>query len=146
VNGHPVHDPAEMKFRMAMVPLGAPADFSILRRGAAQTIHVAAAAPPDVPPRNETRITGYNPLSGVRVANINPAVAVELGITQEEGVVVTDTSTAQLRVVSPGDIIENVNGQAVKTVAALKSALAPTGQGWSIVISRDGQKRQIVIR
>lgn len=150
VNGHLVVDPNEMKFRMAMVPIGTSADFTILRKGAQQVIHVISEGPPDVPPREETVITGYNPLAGVKVANINPAVTVELGMTRlginaDGGVVVVGTEGTP-SVVSRGDVIVSINKYPVKSVAELKKVLQNTRRGWDMVISRDGQKREILIR
>ena len=147
VNGHAVHDPAEMKFRMAMVPLGSSADFGILRKGAEQVIHVPAMGAPDIPPRDETVMSGYTPLNGVRVANINPAVALDLGIKDESGVAVTGIEGAALHLLAPGDVIASVNRHDIKTVDDLKKTLASNDMnGWVLVISRGGQKRQIMIR
>ncbi len=150
VNGHLVQDPNEMKFRMAMVPVGTAADFTIQRKGAEQVIHVMAETPPDTPPRDETVINGYNPLAGVRVANINPAVTVELGMTRlgvnaDTGVVVVGTEGSP-SVVGRGDVIVSVNRYPIKSVAELKKVLESTRRGWDMVISRDGQQREILIR
>ena len=146
IGGHAVHDPGELKFRMAMVPLGKPADFTVERHGAERTLQVAAIAPPDTPPRDETLLSGNNPLNGVRVANVNPAVAVQLGLTIDSGVVVTATDHAVIGLCSPGDLILAINGQPVQTVRQLQAALAGGQGGWQIVLSHNGEKRQITIR
>lgn len=88
VNGRPIRDPAEMRFRMATVPIGAEATFDVMRGGKPRVIKVKAMAAPEEPPRDETSLSGRHPLSGATVANINPAVATELALTEERGVVV----------------------------------------------------------
>jgi serine protease Do len=150
VNGHTIRDSAEAKFRMATVPLGQKAKFEILRKGKPMTFEVEAIAPPDIPPRQETPLTGQHPLSGATIANINPAVMVEQGLnTAETGVVVVDTQagTYGARVVSEGDIIAAINGQEINTVSDAKAALARgTACGWSLAVKRQGQILQLVIR
>ncbi|MBI4030299.1 MAG: Do family serine endopeptidase [Proteobacteria bacterium] len=148
VNGKPVREAAEMKFRIATVPIGASADFEIMRDGNVSTINVAAAAPPDNPPRDETLLSGNHPFAGATVSNINPAVSVELGFREEEGVAVTKVGvqSAAARIVAPGEVIISVNGEAVMNVKELQKTLKRPAAAWQLVISNDGRKRQIVIR
>lgn len=149
VNGRAVRDPSEMKFRMATVPLGSSADFEILRKGRKEILKVTAARPPDDPPRQETALSGRHLFDGVTVANINPAVAVELGIREESGVVImkVDARAVGVRFVRPGDIILGFNGLEIKTVDELQRALKKSAPaGWQITLSRGGQVRQVVIR
>lgn len=150
LNGKPVREPAEMRFRMATVPLGEDATFVVMRRGAEQTIKVKAIAPPDVPPRNDTVLAGNTPLSGATIANVNPVVAVELGINDDNGVAVinVDRRSHAARFVAPGDMVLSVNGRKVTDVEQLLK-LMETGSGvngWNLVLSREGRKRQIVVR
>src|SRR5690606_32924049 len=94
VNGRAIQDPSEMKFRMATVPLGDVAKVEVLRSGKKHLFDVEAIAPPDEPPRNETPLAGRHMLSGAVIGNMNPAVAVELGMAGEadEGVIVMKTA------------------------------------------------------
>ena len=149
VNGKTVREPAEMKFRMATVPIGSQADFEILRDGVKQVIHVAAIAPPEDPPRQETDLTGNHPFNGVSVANISPAVAVELGVSEEEGVVVTAVEKRRygISIVRPGDVIDTVNGMKIATVGSLKKALERSSpDGWQLILLRDGRTHQVILR
>ena len=151
VNGKPVREPADMKFRMATVPLGSEAEFEVLRKEKTVTLHVAAIAPPDDPPREETLLSGNHPLSGATVANINPTVAVELGLGGEEsGVVVVsvDRRGQAVRIVSPGEIIIGVNGMEIKDVGNLQKALkrGSVNGVWQIVLSSGGRQRQVIVR
>ncbi|MCB9989849.1 MAG: Do family serine endopeptidase [Rhodospirillales bacterium] len=148
INEREIREPAEMKFRMATIPLGEKARFKILQNGREKTIHVTAMAPPDDPPRDETTLDGAHPLNGVSVANINPAVAVESGIREENGVVVlaVPRRSAAIRVTAPGDIIVSINGDTINTVKDLEKTLRRRSESWSFVLFRDGQQRQVILR
>lgn len=151
INGKAVRDPAEMKFRMATLPLGSKADYIVLRKGKQMNFTVTAMTPPDDPPRDQTVLEGRSPLTGITVANLNPAVAVELGLKADDqgGVVVMDAGNRDgfIQIVVAGDMILGVNGKKIETVKDLKKALAaPSPQGWAFVLSRNGQVRQIVVR
>lgn len=151
INGKEVHDPAEMKFRLATLPLGEEATLDVLRKGEPMSFKVKAMAPPDSPPRDALKIEGKNPLNGARVANINPAVAVELSLHNEaEGVVVTDVANDRTasRLLQPGDIIVAINDTVIKTVKDFRVAMdkAEKANVFAVTIDRGGQKTQIVIR
>jgi serine protease Do len=149
MNGKPIRDPGEMKFRMATVALGSDANVGLLRKGETLTVTLKTMAAPDDPPREETTLN-LPPFAGITVSNINPAVASEIeGLAPDaEGVVVARMENSGMgRFMAPGDIITQVNGAAVKTVSGLKRILEkPAGMGWAIVINRHGQIQQIMIR
>jgi len=149
VNGRDVRDPAEMKFRMATVPIGDQAVFTINRRGQSRDLKVAAIAPPDDPPRRETALKGFHPLDGATVGLINPAVEVELGIGESVGVVVlsVEPGSSATRLVRPGDIIAAVNGKNIENIDNLTQILsAGSGRGWDLILSRGGSQRRLSIR
>jgi serine protease Do len=151
INGRDVHDTAELKFRLATLPLGNEAVIDVLRRGEKKTFSVVAMAPPDYPPRNETRIDGDNPLSGAIVAYVNPALAVELNLSNDiEGVVVTDVSNGRRasRLLQPGDLILAINNQEITNIDDFKRHMkdAERAAGFAVLIDRGGRKTQIVIR
>lgn len=149
LDGHPVRNPAEMKFRWAMAPIGSSVEFIVQRKGNEDTVSVQAMLPPDNPPRNETTLDGRNPLSGATIANINPAVCYELGLDENaEGVVVVrvDRRTRASQLVGSGDILQSVNGLPIKDVGDVEGALENRGRGINIVVNSHGQTRQILIR
>lgn len=149
VNGKEIRDPSEMKFRMATVPLGQKADVEVIRKGKRSSHRVLAMAPPDEPPRRETFLEGAYPLNGATIANLNPAVSVELGLAgEEEGVVILKVSRRSYagRVVDPGDILLKINSYEIKDVSDVKRALKESSQGFSMIINSRGRIRRIVIR
>lgn len=150
-NGKQVRDPAEMRFRHATVPMGQDADLEYLREGKTRKATITSITPPESPARDERVLEGPHPLNGVQVSNLNPAVAVEIGITSHQsGVVVTATNprSSSYRVVRPGDIILAVNDDEIEDVKDLEREMKQGGRkgGWAMLIERGGRKTQIVIR
>ena len=138
-----------MKFRMATIPIGDKATFEILQKGKKKSIYVAAVAPVDIPPRHEKTLTGAHPLNGATISNINPAVAIETGIHEEEGVVIVKVSSQSQarRIVAPGDIILTLNGKAIKNVRMLEKEMQNNrNTSWFFVLSRNGIQRQVILR
>lgn len=151
VNGREIRDPSEMKFRMATIPIGESAEVSVTRAGKELNFNVKAIAPPEDPPREETKLEGQHILNGVTVANLNPAVEIELGITNsgEEAVVVLKVPRRSYaaRFVSPGDLILELNGKEVEDVDDIQRALKrSSGQSYSLVINSNGRIQQIRVR
>ena len=149
VNGHTIHDAAEMKFRMATVPVGESAKLEILRDGKTQILTVQALPPPDDPPRQETTLKGRHMLNGVTIANLNPAVAAELDYTgAEQGVVVLRVpQNMRQRFISPADIILEINGVKIQTVTDVVKVLeSRSPQGYAITTLSQGRINRIVMR
>ncbi len=144
VNGLPVDNPNELKFRIATLELDSVAELSVLRRGAEVTLEMPLEVAPELPARDESVIKGRNPFSGTKVANMNPALADELGVdTLGEGVVVLAVardSLARRTRLKAGDYIVEVNGQAINSVERLKEVLraGERSRDWKISVRRDG--------
>ncbi|MEM9468743.1 MAG: Do family serine endopeptidase [Pseudomonadota bacterium] len=152
INGRLINDPAEMRFRLATVPLGETASFEVIRKGQKETFSVIAMAPPDVPKRNETSLKGQHLLNGAIVAQINPRVLVELGLPNDDatGVIIIgfeEQSRAQ-RLVRKGDILISINGDEIEDIKDLERELNQSVKRnmFDLVIERNGRRNQIVIR
>jgi Do/DeqQ family serine protease len=149
VNGREVNDPQGLRFRLATLPLGTEAKVTILRRGREEVLSMGLVAPPEVPARNESEIGGRNPFSGAVVANLNPALADELGVnTVERGVIVLRIrrgTIAHRLQIQPGDQVLKVNDKATVNVADLSRALDARTERWSIQIKRNGEVMSLVI-
>ncbi|MCH8917197.1 MAG: Do family serine endopeptidase [Alphaproteobacteria bacterium] len=145
VNGRAVNDPKALRFRIATLAVGGTARLDILRAGKQRQISVALSAPPEIPPRETTRISGANPLHGVQVANLSPALADELSMDQDlAGVVIlgmAQQSFARRAGIKPKDIIRGVNGRAVENVAALRRIFQRLEGAirWRLILERKGQ-------
>jgi Do/DeqQ family serine protease len=113
------------------------------RRGDASlqaTLKMVAA--PETVAREQTEITGKNPFAGLVIANLSPAVADEVNLaTDSIGVVVLqvkDGPAAQW--MQKGDILRDVNGQKIDTVASLNTVINQSPKRWVIGFERAGQK------
>jgi serine protease Do len=142
VQGREVDDPEGMRFRLATLQVGDEARLSVLRDGTPREIDVRLIAPPETPPRDTTEIQGANPLAGATLANLNPALAEEVGMENSAGVVVLQVrrgSIAERLEIQPGDLVVAVNGHNVASVADAERLLGGEQPQWRLTINRAGQ-------
>ena len=142
IDGFEVNDPQAVRYRIATAGIGKVAKLEGLRDAEWTTWNVALAAPPDGD-RTTITIDGRNPMQGATVANLSPAYADELGLSDMSGVVVLGAdrrSLARRYGFRPGDIIVRVNDAAIADVAALKAALdGGSRAGWRIEVKRGAE-------
>lgn len=151
VNDHPVLDSSEFRYRMATIAQGESARIGYLRKGEMAETELKATNPPEIPPRHERVIKGSNPFQGATVANLNPALEMEMGLKNvpSKGVVVTAVTAGTLseRVLNLGDIIVAINGVTVTSSDDVqKLADKRTRQGWVLRIITNGQERTMMVR
>jgi serine protease Do len=122
----------------------------VIRGGEPKTLSVKLAPPPDSPARDTSELAGRTPFTGATVANMNPALAEELGLeSADPGVTVikvrAGTIAARLQF-QPGDMILRINNKPVANVAELKAMLAdPLTKGWAITLRRGGETLTVSI-
>jgi len=153
-NGKEILEPENFRYRLAVAGVGERAEIGYLRLGKRKTVNVKLIAPPDVPPRNETTLTGQHIFNTVKVSNLNPAVVDEMGQAfklglEEKGVVIltVDKRARAARVgLRPGDIILSINGTEIKNVAGLIALLNKPSEQWSLEIKRAGRIIRTSIR
>ena len=131
VDGKEVVDLGQLRYRIATQGVGTRVEVDLRRAGQQRKVALTLAAPPELPARSLTRITGENLLNGVTIGNLSPAFAQEVGAgLPESGVVVFEilgtAPAARLGFLKPGDLVEAVNGVPVRTVAEAVAA-AKTG-------------------
>jgi Do/DeqQ family serine protease len=143
VDGQDVEDPNAFDYRFATKPLGGTARLGIVRSGREQTVTVALQIAPEMP-REEIVIRSRSPFSGVKIANLSPALVDELQVRNaDEGVVVVDVdngSYASNLGFQRGDVIQEVNGERVTRTHDLERLSKTQNRAWRIVIVRNGQK------
>jgi len=143
VNGREVDDAEGMRFRLATLAPGSDATLTFLRDGAEKTASVRLVAPPENPPRDITEVGGSTPFTGATIANLNPALAEEVGMSSAAtGVVVLRIkrgSIAHRLQFQPGDIILLINDRPVASVADAKALLSARSDLWRLTINRDGE-------
>jgi Do/DeqQ family serine protease len=141
VDGQPVNDAAGLNYRIGALKAGASLTIDYSRKGEVHTAHAVAAAPPADPPRDEQTLVGRQPFEGATVVNLSPAVALDLGGDPfAKGVLIVDIKGGvAAQYFQPGDIIRQVNGRRIDTVAELKAALN-SGHRWGVIVERQGQR------
>lgn len=98
--------------------------------------------PPMNPPPSYFVLTGNNPLSGARVANLSPAIALEMSLQPKtEGVVIYELTPNAVasRYLRRGDLVLTVNGVAIKSVKTLRGRLAQGKRPWKVILKRGRQ-------
>ena len=149
IAGHEVEDPDDLRYRIAILPIGQPVPVTLWRNGESVSVDVVLTALPEMPPRQITALAAGTPLAGATVANLNPAEADELGLpTAAKGVVVLKAdpgSLADRLGLEQGDTIASVNRNPIASVDGLKAAIAGEGP-WTFGIRRGGQLFAVSVR
>ena len=143
VNGREILDSENLRYRLATLVVGEQAIVHVMRDGEPVDVAVRLVSPPEVPPRNETQLSDQlPPFGGSTVANLNPALAEELGVELEGGVIVLSLkrrSFARQAGLAPGDLLIAINGRNIDTVRSLETELARPARQWSYSIKRGGR-------
>jgi Do/DeqQ family serine protease len=145
VAGVEVRDEASVRYQFATQRPGARVPLTVLRDGRQVTLTATAEAPPGGAPEAR-ELAGRHPLSGARVVTLTPATAEASGIDPfKSGVFIQalDRRGAAARVgFRTGDVIDEVNGTAVRDAAQLDGTMAGANR-WVIGVERNGQRAEI---
>jgi Do/DeqQ family serine protease len=148
VDDFDVTDTRSLHYRLVTRGVGSSARLEVLRKGQRIRVDISLKAPPPVGRDDVRNLSGQNPFDGARVANLVPAVAEELGVEEQEGVVVVLSvrpgSTAA-KVFEPGDIVVRVGREAIENVAQLERVLRERQRVWQIVFKRGERLLQLQI-
>ena len=148
IDGFAVDDSNAMRYRVATKRPGDAVSVRYYRDGTARTVSLRVSLPPD-DARDESTISGRNPMEGARVANITPALADELQMDlMATGVVVLsidDSSSAERFGFREGDIARQVNNDRITNVAQLRRAL-DEADAWRITLQRGDQTLNMAVR
>jgi Do/DeqQ family serine protease len=151
VDGVEVSDPRVFNYRLATRGVGNVARLAVNRAGKQVEISVKLEPPPETTPRSEVLVKVRSPLQGVRLANLSPAVAAEIGLTYrgQTGVVIVDapdTSAAARLGLQKGDIVLSINGTDISTTAEAADVLGSSPPFWRLVIDRNGRTMRLAFR
>jgi len=142
VEGLPVRDMATLGFRLDSRQLGESVELGYWRDGTTYRTQATLIAAPENPPRDLSSIDGSNPLRGAIIANINPALAQEVGLEAAlDGVIVMEVGRGPARRfgLRPGDRILSISGYEIATVDDVAPALDNANRSWRIAIERGGR-------
>jgi len=148
-DGADVDDMQGLNYRVATHRPGDTIRLKVFNDGRTREITAKLALPPESPRRDTSNISGRNPLTGARVENLSPAVALDLQMNLfAKGVVIraiAQPSFAAQYGFQPGDIVRSVNGKPANDVGALKRLLDGARGHWDLVIDRDGRKLALTV-
>ena len=142
VDGAKIKNSQDVVREVLKKKVGQKVNFVVLREGKRLEISVATAQMPE-------KIGQRGPAKpakewfGLRVSNVTPDIAKQLGLTKTEGVVIVGVqpnSTAQAAGLKPGDIILEVNHQKIFNEKDYRTAMEKTKpqQGVLLLIDREG--------
>ena len=144
LNSAEILSSAEMRYAVANSLVGDTMIARVFRQDEILDIVLNLTAPPEVPAREETQLTGRHPLQGASVINLSPAVSQELDLHGKwTGVVISEVpsgSIAARQGFREGDVIRSANREVIKTVVELEEVLAAArSRRWSFILDRAGR-------
>ncbi|MBV9076531.1 MAG: PDZ domain-containing protein, partial [Methylobacteriaceae bacterium] len=148
VDGRSVDDPDAFGWRFALKGVSGETPVTVNRGGKPLTLTVKLMPPPEIPPREATRIRARSPFQGATAMNGSPAVAEELRLETSEGVVISaveDGSIAAGLGLQKGDVVRQVNGEKVATTRDLDRIARAGAPVWRVTIERNGQTLTTVL-
>jgi S1-C subfamily serine protease len=144
VDGHEVDDARAVHYRLTTRGIGNRSQLDVVRNGRRAKLEVAlrAASSDGLDARD---LTGGHPFDGAQVANIIPGLAEELGIEDDEGVVLLSVRPRSVssRYFRPGDIIVQVGRDRITSVTQLDNILKQRQRSWLMVVRRGNQVLQL---
>ena len=128
VNGQKVETTRQLTALVANIPVGQSAKVKVMRDGQPKiyTVKIAKRDDAKTSARSEPPVDSRDDLLGMRLAALTPEVAQRFNIREATGVIVMEVqsgSQAEEAGVRPGDIIKEVNRQAVESVKDCQEAL-----------------------
>ncbi|MBT8330924.1 MAG: Do family serine endopeptidase, partial [Deltaproteobacteria bacterium] len=135
INGEKIKTSRQLTGIVAKIPVNDSAKIKILRNGTEKTVHVKIAKRPEERLAGRGRSPEQSDEFGVRVSNLTPEITQQFDIDESVGVIVTQVQPgskgngADVRV---GDIIKEINRQAVKNMAEYKSLLDAIESGEAV--------------
>ncbi|MBP6986160.1 MAG: Do family serine endopeptidase [Alphaproteobacteria bacterium] len=158
-DGKELRNEAAFLFRIASQKVTDKVELTVLEVGGQKkTLAVQLEAPTGEDDIKPVVLTGRHPLEGASVANLTPALASDLGEDYMDlGVVILSVATGRAAKkvgLLPGDIIQSLNDQPIKSVEGLVDRLSKSRGGivgkervsWKIEIKRAGKKYTIVLQ
>jgi serine protease Do len=151
LNAQDVDNTNNLRLQIASMAPGTEIHLKILRNGSERDVAIKLGELPAQGTSNEGNGASQNsPLHGVRVNDLTPSVARDLGLSPTvKGVVVTDVADGTPAAgagLKRDDVIEEVNHHPVTTVAEYERAVREAGkQELVLLVNRNGQTSFMVV-
>ncbi len=131
-----------LRYHMALAVEKKNVRLSFSREGQWQEADLPIEIPPLKPAPDFTTLAGNHPLTDIRVANLSPALAIDLRLNPSlRGVVVMEVgfNSIAARLLRRGDIVLSVNGASMRSVETLRKRLKEVRRPWRILLRRGGR-------
>jgi serine protease Do len=143
LNGNPITDSNQLRMSISMMAPGATVNLKVMRNGSEHDMAVTLGVLPTE--KEQASVEPANPqgaLEGVSVGNVTDEAVQQLGLpANTKGVVVTDinpSSPVADSGLQPGDVIQEVNHQAVTNVTDFDRAIQKAGKNPLLLVNRQG--------
>ena len=145
VDGRPLRNFEELEFAFANKLVGEQMLLTVVDGTSQFDVMLTMIAPAENPARNPTQITGRNPMEGLTVINVNPAVIEEYGLRNVTGGVVVinvpvNSIAARMRSLRVGDVVVSMQGTSVESIEAVVRQSQQRTRRWSFELIRDGRR------
>jgi serine protease Do len=154
LNGQPVQDSRDLRFKIASMKPGSTAHLQVLRNGQRRDVDVRLGERPEAetetPPTQEEPQNSSTAL-GIQVQDLTPDIRQQLGLAADtQGAVVAGVqpgSPASEAGLTEGDVIQEVNRKPVRNVQELRQALSSAGKDQPVLllINRGGNTTFVVV-
>jgi len=150
VNGKPVNDGAQLRMNISLMQPGTNVNVKVLRDGATRDFTVRLAEmPTERAALEKNSDTPESAMEGVSVENVTARTARELGLpSATAGVVVTDidpASPAAHSGLQRGDVIQEVNHQAIHNTTDFEHALRSSKDETLLLVNREGNTLYVAV-
>lgn len=150
LNGTLIEHVEALDYRLATQPIGGKVSFAVLTKGEEKTIEVSLERAPEGAKSTELTLSGRSPFSGAKVAELSPRLAQRLRVASGvKGVAVIEIdrdSPAAGFGFQAGDIVLEVNGEAIDTTAKLKAVSEQDTRWWRFTVERNGRIMRQMLR
>ena len=147
INGQDVADSNELRNRIAQLGPDASVDLTIVRNGETQTVKATLEVLPSTTVANAgTNSPADERTAGLVVEPLTPQRARQMGLSDSGGLLVTGVDPngpASQAGIRTGDVIQQVDGQALDSTEDLRRALSG-GDRPALVLVRRGQQNVFV--
>jgi len=150
INGKPVNDSAQLRMNLSLMQPGTQVNLTVLRDGSErQMMARLAELPTETAKVDKSDNATDTAMDGVSVEDLNSRNARQLGLpSNTSGVIVTDVdpnSQAAVNGLKRGDVIQEVNHQAVHNTAEFQSAIRHGGDETLLLVNRQGNTMYLAV-
>jgi len=150
LNGEPIKDRNDVRFKVAEVEPGTEVELTIIRDGKEKNVKLEVAERDPEP--ETTKTVSPDKDIGITVQEMTPRIASRYGFRTEEGLIITEVkqySEAHRQGLEKYDIIVEVNRKPVRSVDDLEEEIKNTDAGDPIMLlvirERDGQAQEFIV-